>query len=253
MYNLVKSSHSSTPTLPISSILARDKSHLVSPPTGEPYLLPFQNVKTRATVRVVDYFPEDLADFSSPITNTSEFDGLPVVERDGPSDIDDISLSATCDSLAKWEWRFSLILEDASNSQRAGQKPRLKVYVVGADADFLLKLDATDLRSDPQSLDELKEKLFLLWGDLEEQKSAAIDVTEDDTGRSGDQSLERSPRVPQGRPFECCLMEYGTRVSSENGHGGDIQESIEVGNGEANQTVGEDWERRWRLFGTTII
>jgi hypothetical protein len=41
----------------------------------------------------------------------------------------------------QWEWRFGLVLEDAvgSNSE---ERESMKVYVAGADAECLLKLDA---------------------------------------------------------------------------------------------------------------
>lgn len=250
MIYLVKSSYSSIPTLTISNILARDESHLVSPPTGDPYLLPFQNVKTRATVRVVDYFPEELADFSKPVTDSSELDGLSDVERDATSDIDGLSLPHTPERLTKWEWRFGLVLEDASTFQSAGQKPRLKVFLAAEDADFLLKLDATDLRADPQSLDELKEKLFLLWGDLEEQKTTAYESAKANIGQAEDRLTQQINITSRGRPFECCLMEYGTKVNDDDD---DDDEVPETGDGKEKQCIGKDWKRRWRLFGTTIV
>jgi hypothetical protein len=49
------------------------------------------------------------------------------------------------------------------------------------------------LRNDPKSLDELNEKLFILWGNLREFK------------RNGEQKLSN-------KPFECCIREYGVRA-----------------------------------------
>jgi protection-of-telomeres protein 1 len=45
----------------------------------------------------------------------------------------------------------------------------------------------------PQLIDELREKLFILWGNVKELK---------DEGKLG-------PADVTNRPFECCIMEYG--------------------------------------------
>jgi len=55
------------------------------------------------------------------------------------------------------------------------------------------------LRTRPQLLAQLKEKLFILWGDLEERRAA------------GDMDLASS----SSSPFKCCIMEYG--VETEDG------------------------------------
>jgi protection-of-telomeres protein 1 len=83
------------------------------------------------------------------------------------------------------------------------------------------------LRTNDQALSTLREKLFLLWGDLEERKTAGQDLHD-----------LKTPR------FECCLQEYGIRMSQS---GGDAD-------GEESETEKEvRWERRWRMFGTTIV
>ena len=252
--SLVKSSHSSVLALPLRVIVDRNKTHLVSPPAGVPYLLPFQNVKTRTAVRVVDYFPKDLADFSVPVTKALGYHPLPEIEHDEESDADDATRVSTGDDLENWEWRFALMLEDAENSRSTTQRTKLKVYVAQEDADFLLKLDAVNLHADAQALGELKEKLFLLWGDLEEQKSAAFAAANHEPGSSHSQVQRELQVVPRGRPFECCLMEYGTLLSGgdiDNGND-DWPQTIESANETDGQEICNNWKRRWKLFGTTI-
>ena len=93
----------------------------------------------------------------------------------------------------------------------------MKLLVAGPDADFLLRnIRATDLRADGVSLAKLKEKLFLLWGDLQERREA------EEAG--GDEK----PAAPSGRPFECLVREYGVSVQG-------------------------CWERVFAMFGTTIV
>lgn len=108
------------------------------------------------------------------------------------------------------------------------------------------------MRADPQSLDELKEKLFLLWGDLEEQKTAAYESAGAGIGRGEGRLVQQVNIIPRGRPFECCLMEYGTKVDHDDEEDC-VPETAKVGDWEANQAVGKNWKRRWRLFGTTIV
>jgi len=83
------------------------------------------------------------------------------------------------------------------------------------------------LRTNEQALATLHEKLFLLWGDLEEHKTAGKEL----------QDL-KTPR------FECCLQEYGIRTS-QSGADADSEKS--------ETEKGAKWERRWRMFGTTIV
>lgn len=93
--------------------------------------------------------------------------------------------------------------------------------------------NAFSLRTTPHALPTLREKLFLLWGDLEERKTAGQEI--------------QNVKTPR---FECCLQEYGIRsvatpkAGLSEGEGG--QKEQEIG-GEGK------WERRWRMFGTTIV
>ena len=128
----------------MSSIISLDK-HTNNPPNGAPYTLPFQNINSRATVRVVDFFPPNLVDFAVPRPKASEYDVLSEDEGSESgsdqqsNDPDDRSEAED----AQWEWRFGLVLEDALGA-RHQEKAKIEVYVTGQDAEGLLKLEAEE-------------------------------------------------------------------------------------------------------------
>ena len=128
----------------MSSIISLDK-HINTPPSGAPYTLPFQNINSRATVRVIDFFPPNLVDFAVLRPKASEYailsdDDCSESENDQQSnDIDDRSVAED----AQWEWRFGLVLEDAL-SARQQEKATIEVFVTGQDAEGLLKLEAEE-------------------------------------------------------------------------------------------------------------
>lgn len=101
-------------------------------------MLPFQNIKCRITVRIIDFFPQDLADFAVRCRRKSEFDVLSENEENDTTD-------DQSDGLDKeergWEWRFGLVLEDAMGSKNE-KRDTMTVYVADKDAEFLLKLTA---------------------------------------------------------------------------------------------------------------
>ncbi|KAL1840211.1 hypothetical protein VTJ49DRAFT_694 [Mycothermus thermophilus] len=175
-----------TPFASITSILNPP----IHPTTGRP--LPFACAKHRVRVRVVDFFPHNLEDFACPRTLT-EWDQLS--DNEDFSDSASLSSSSSSDNAAAraraqgaktvWEWRFALLLEDADPSvakaitttaepSPAATRPdRLWVLVDNIEAQCLTGLDATDLRRDPETLAQLRERMFTLWGNLEEVKSQA--------------------------------------------------------------------------------
>ncbi|KAL8903995.1 MAG: hypothetical protein Q9207_003575, partial [Kuettlingeria erythrocarpa] len=239
-----------------------------------PYTLPFQNLKSRALVRIVDFFPPNIADFAVRKREKSEFDVLSECSADSSSSEDDqrrrplpddteteeendaASQRADDDNNAdhtpKWEWRFALVLEDASSSKPTSTTPpteRLTAYVTEADAVFLLKLDACNLRRKSQALAALREKLFLLWGDLEERK---------ETKAAGEREEQAEPK---SMPFECCIKEYGVRsrrraqVAADHDPSGGERDGHSEGH--AGGGRGEEnnwgWERKFAMFGTTIL
>ena len=93
-----------------------------------------------------------------------------------------------------------------------------------------------------------EEKLFLLWGDLEERKVKQakeeanvlkeVDGNKQSTGR-------KDTRESKRWPFQCCLKEYGVKV--KRGDGEACDEIIKRQTGDPQL-----WERRWRLWGCTI-
>lgn len=182
-------------------------------PKGNPITVPFKNNLYHLNpVRVVDFHPPTIADFAAP-HKLSDYQHLSDYESD--PDIDKDMLTDAHGAEVEWEWRFELLVEDASPRER--EKRRMRLLVAGPDADFLLRsIKATNLRADLASLAKLKEKLFLLWGDLQERKEE-----EDDGG-------EGKPAEPSARPFECLVKEYGVHVHGE-------------------------WERVFAMFGTSIV
>lgn len=115
------------------------------------------------------------------------------------------------------------------------------------------------LRENPTALANLREKLFILWGDLEERKAtetAALkrrDANKDQNARALDrkaqiQAKDASP--PAAKPFVCCLKEYGVKSKNGKGVAVGLGEKAEAGQA-AVDAVG--WERRWRLFGTVVM
>lgn len=125
---------------------------------------------------------------------------------------------------------------------------------------------SSSLRASPKALDTLREKLFLLWGDLEERKfkSRNQPLPSPVPDKSGNQQSNRSPvpaaaenTAPKSLPFTCCLKEYGIR-SRRNGHsdGSDADEEGERGkenrDGKGAAKGDQGWERRWRMWGVVI-
>jgi len=215
--------------------------------------LPFVNLNYRANVRIVDFLPPNLADFAHP-KKESEYDilsddGEESVSNSG-SDIEDEQPSQTTMSaftqVRNWEWRFFLELEDVvDNGQQ--KKQRLWVLVDNQAAQCLTKLDASNLRQDKEALSILREKMFTLWGNLEEKKMAAQEAarkgeppadSDDENGQVGGNS-ESGKMQLTNRPFPCCIQQYGVKVSESD------PARASAGNGKR-------WQRMFRLFGTMI-
>ncbi|KIW33698.1 uncharacterized protein PV07_00526 [Cladophialophora immunda] len=192
---------------------------------GNPYRLPFQNCTYKSKVRVVDFFPDNIADFAAPL-RAGQYDELSDNE-DFEEDWDIDPTQERNPQDLKWEWRFLLLVEDARTPAGADGRPtQMELLVADTDGDFLLNMDACDLRdkANQDELAKLKEKLFHLWGDLQERKEESSTTTEE-------------LRVkPSARPFECLIKEYGTSVLRPNR--------------QAKDSV--VYDRRFRLFGTAL-
>ena len=270
----IRTQNSSQPPLTLSQILSpREEDVMYTPPSGNTFRLPFSNVKYRTRpVRVIDYFPDNLEqwcmrykesemdcldddaenqdDTSSKWSSAGSED-----EDDSGAENDPSSFSASSASRAfqtqapvgtrswkwKWQWRFALRLEDYPPPPKGEKGARMWVFVTKADAEFLLKLDARNMRAGEKGkklLAQLKEKMFLLWGELEERKSERMMKDEEKQGGEG-KEIQKEEIGPRGLPFECCLKEYGVErkrfCKGANDDGRDL-----------------GWDRRFAMFGTVI-
>ncbi|KAI1464499.1 uncharacterized protein F4812DRAFT_442385 [Daldinia caldariorum] len=217
--------------------------------------LPFTCAKYCANVRVVDFRPHKLEDFATWRKNT-EYDILS--DHSGASDSESDEDAGTLDRYRGdkiWEWRFALLLEEAAPKKK-GEDNRLWVVVDNASAQMLVDLDAVDLRANPDDLNNLREKLFKLWGNLEECKQQELQIQQKNLQRVVAQQPPDStpPRPPssgpahnaiQGsfvvsnKPFTCCIRQYGIKVPEKDPL-------------KADAGKGKRWERVFGLFGTRI-
>ena len=93
-------------------------------PQQDRVVLPFVNAKYRARVRVVDFYPKSLEEFTSPTTE------VPFTQND------DILM----EDQSRWDWRFVLLVEDTISA--TGDMPqRMRLTVPKSSAEFLLKMD----------------------------------------------------------------------------------------------------------------
>lgn len=209
----VRCSYEEVPISQIRAILDPENAlHEHTPRSGNPYALPFHNARYRAKVRVVDYGPKELEDFAVPVLS----------EEDDTKSIDSMAWQYD-DGTPRYEWHFSLLLEDAtSNTKPASSSDKLWVEVHHEQAQFLFGNsidDPEDLRHNPRLLARLREKMFVLWGNLEEK---------------------RKEEEVKNLPFECCIMEYGVQLDRE-----DLESP--------GATEFERWKRMHALFGATIL
>ncbi|KAM3564715.1 hypothetical protein ARSEF4850_001744 [Beauveria asiatica] len=210
--------------------------------------LPFINANYRASVRVKDYLPHRLEDFAYPKLKGNINDCLSDEEHE-PSDDDEahkISRFVSSEKIAGWEWRFYLLLEDVRNSETE-PKDNIWVSVDNHAAQCLLSMDACDLRNSKMTLSTLRQKLFHLWGDLEErktQKLLRIEKAEKQARANGppadsDDDEACAAVEPTNLPFTCCIKQYGVKLR-------------EADEAKADAGEGKRWQRMYGLFGTQI-
>ncbi|RMZ79816.1 hypothetical protein DV737_g3233, partial [Chaetothyriales sp. CBS 132003] len=202
----VRCNNIAIPVTPIATILSSDILQRKTP-SGTTYQLPFQNSCYKSRIRVVDYFPHDIQDFCASIRD-SDYACLSDCESVSDADLtqDDMPTSVGDDGV-KWEWRFILLVEDAKSTPASdGGAKQMELLVCGTDGSFLLREDPCNLRENKMVLAKLKETLFHLWGDLQEQK--------EELKSKGKEGAEL---VPKGRPFECFIKEYGVPAKDEMG------------------------------------
>lgn len=210
--------------------------------------LPFVNLNFRANVRIVDFRPSKLENFACPKKKPSEYAAL--------SDTDDSDSGSASESEQEimpafttereWEWRFHLALEDATVWEKQ-EKKTVWVVVDNAAAQCLMSLDASNLKRDRENLDALREKLFLLWGNLEEIKSRRPSKITQNAKKGGpplhsdDESHKEEDKAEQvaNRPFACCIRQYGVKIT-------------EPESGKADAGESKRWQRMYGFFGARI-
>jgi protection-of-telomeres protein 1 len=84
------------------------------------------------------------------------------------------------------------------------------------------------LRKNADTLQQLREKLFTLWGNLEEVKLGP------------NQGVDESTSAHSCKPFNCWIKEYGVHTTD--------RDCSKLGPCEP-----EHWERKFRMFQTTIL
>ncbi|KAI2623122.1 hypothetical protein GGR54DRAFT_596672 [Hypoxylon sp. NC1633] len=221
--------------------------------------LPFTCAKYRANVRVVDYRPRKLEDFAA-WRKSVEYDLLS--DCSGVSDSESDEDRGTLDRYAGekiWEWQFALQLEEA-NPKHKGENNRVWVVVDNIEAQLLVNIDALDLRANPDDLNNLREQLFKLWGNLEECKeqdlqhkqavqkrfaankpppSSPIGPANNQQAQGANDDDNSKQSKLSNKPFTCCIQQYGVKIPEENPR-------------KANAGEGMRWERVFGLFGTKI-
>lgn len=230
---------------------------------GHPIVkLPFTCARYRTNVRVVDFHPPRLQNFACPVKQT-EYDVLSDYSgTDSESEVED---QGTLDGFVgecNWEWRFALRLQDAAagKDQKSHKDSSFWVLVDNMEAQLLTGLDACNFRANPEALAQLRERMFILWGDLEEKKSKELlDNIKKPKARAGKKLTgERPPldssddevasrpgkeatakQAISNRPFTCCIRQYGVQVRESN-------------SAKADAGKGKRWERVFGLFGTKI-
>lgn len=237
--------------------------------------LPFTNAKYRTQVRVIDYHPPNLKDFAASRILT-EYANLTDDEADDSSAYSSSESEASprrrpTGGREVWEWRFALRLEEVSASLPKGKQPATTwVLVEHREAQCLTGLSKAMNLHDPaneSTLTALRERLFKLWGNLEECKSkveakkkihaekpfnapppASSDVEDNGQEEEGAKSKAKSAEARHeadkisNLPFVCCLKQYGVKVRNEYGQDGD--DSAETGT---------QWQRVFGMFGTMIV
>ena len=168
---------------------------------------------------------------------------------------------------SRWEWAFWLRVEDAhprgarggggnsaGNGNGDGAGPcQTTILVAGSDAEYLLDMTATDLRENSAALNRLREKLWILWGEVEEYKKMGLldgtqlinnNNTNNNTNNNNTNnnnsinnnsnnnsnttttttattSKDIAKKPPANKPFDCCIQEYGLPDESGDGGGGE--------------------------------
>ncbi|KAK5657290.1 hypothetical protein OQA88_3352 [Cercophora sp. LCS_1] len=202
--------------------------------------LPFANAKYVTRARVVDFSPKSLEGFAHrrktslmDLVRAEDGTDHEAAGASSSDDDDDYNTLLPHESVV-WEWNFMLELEDADRPSRSREPARVWVLVDNPAGQCLTGLDAGDLSNDEALLDKLRERMFTMWGNLEEIKqikrkaSRGSKVLVDKPPASSDEEEEELAN----RPFLCCVKQYGVPKTK------------------AKDNI--DFKRAFALFGTMI-
>ncbi|KAH8600048.1 hypothetical protein B0O99DRAFT_503754 [Bisporella sp. PMI_857] len=297
--DIVKCSYLDKAALRIAQITKPQE--YILPNSDQVIVLPFVNNKYRANVRVVGYFPHKIVDFAVG-RRVTEYDMLSDhSEGEGTNREEDMRIfkAGKGFGVKKWEWRFALEVEDSDS-----QLPKERMWLVvdnlsgqgllDIDAEkyvyfkafFDPQIDSASLRTNPSLLAELKERLCILWGDLEEQKSALMQkqqvvpssFSEEPASspmiRPGAQpniNSDDEDNIPALKSLEERSLNAGWTVNKidvyhppvknkpfaccikQYGVKVDEPDPSKATAGNGNDGKGKRWERRFGLFGVNIV
>lgn len=130
--DIVQAAYPGIKTLRIEDILTKSAQKIKSP-DGIEYQLPFQNIRYRSVIRVVDFFPPKLEDFAVPQKSNQ-------TGRSGSDDDDGDNNDSS--GFVRWSWRFCLLVESSATPPPGESRERMPLFVAGPEAEYLLRMDA---------------------------------------------------------------------------------------------------------------
>ncbi|KAK2000357.1 telomere-binding alpha subunit central domain-containing protein [Colletotrichum falcatum] len=257
----VVAEHPEQAITPVSDLLKLAKYETTNQGASFCLELPFNCARYRTNVRVIDFYPNRLQDFARARKRQTEYDVLSDYSGEesesGEEDNGTLDGFVTKGDL-RWEWRFALRLQGVMTMHKDSKSRKDNSFwaVVGnMDAQLLTGMDACDLRASPEELAQLRERMFILWGDLEEKKSKELankrnkqkangrnmkgDRPPDSSDNEGPSGPSKETEAISNRPFTCCIHQYGIQVKESNP-------------AKANAGGGNRWMRMFGLFGTKI-
>ncbi|KAF9629302.1 Telomere end binding protein [Lasiodiplodia theobromae] len=119
--------------------IENNERRLYKTPNGVSCDLPFINAIYRARVRVVDFWPEKLEDFSRSLDDP-EFNDI----REEGQTQSSTTYTALSAGTQHWEWHFCLLVEDAKQPPGTKNPVRIPLLVFDKAAECLLRLDAAE-------------------------------------------------------------------------------------------------------------
>lgn len=138
----MRCNHPDKPPTPLATIL--NDTHIVRSASGSELVLPFENVKHRSNVRVVDFWPNKLEDFAVS-RRVSEYEVLSDYSggesTDNEEDMRLFRQGKGYGGEKTWEWRFALRVQDADKKARS-HKDTMWLIVDNQAAQMLLNMDA---------------------------------------------------------------------------------------------------------------